>query len=395
MSKLQRSFAKFAQHPVWGARDSLTSLKDGLSFFKEPMFSASRSKRALVIYEPNRISFSQIYPLFFYRTEFASIYDVDFHFVERERFIDRYYRFGSEFTHVFVQTWLTHDARNLLHLNHRIADRMPSAIKVYVDSFANNDLRLGQYLQDYDFYFKKSIFVDLKKYAQPTIGDTNLSDYYNSYYGLSNPIVEWSVPTSLIPKLRLSPNFLTDPALMRWLQSKATPLDRECRDIDIHARLGGTDGSGWYSEMRRDAEQRVLDIDSINTVTGIGVKQRVFQEELSRSKICFSPFGYGEICWRDIEAIASGAVLLKPDMSHLRTEPDLYRDGETYVAINWDFSDLSSKVKSLLSDEPRRRSIAERARHVAQSYLRQNGPVATYADVFSHKADVTVSSSDP
>jgi len=84
-------------------------------------------------------------------------------------------------------------------------------------------------------------------------------------------------------------------------------------------------------------------------------------QELQNSKICFSPFGYGEICWRDYEAIAAGAVLLKPDMSHISTNPDIYVPFETYVPIKWDMSDLNDKIHMLLQNDQLREKIAKSA----------------------------------
>ena len=51
--------------------------------------------------------------------------------------------------------------------------------------------------------------------------------------------------------------------------------------------------------------------------------------ELAQCGICFSPFGYGEVCWRDDEAVYSGALLINPGMSHMVTEPDVFVPGET------------------------------------------------------------------
>ena len=42
---------------------------------------------------------------------------------------------------------------------------------------------------------------------------------------------------------------------------------------------------------------------------------------MRHSRICISPFGYGEICWRDFEAILCGCLVVKPDMSHVETNP--------------------------------------------------------------------------
>jgi hypothetical protein len=142
------------------------------------------------------------------------------------------------------------------------------------------------------------------------------------------------------------------------------------------------DRQNWYGEMRRQAAGAVEAIKGVRIATGTGISQSVFMDELRQSRICFSPFGYGELCWRDVEAIAAGAVLLKPDMSHLRSTPDLYRDDETYVACRWDFADLKDKVAALLADEDRQHRIATQARAVACDYLRQDGPVSTYGALF-------------
>ena len=37
------------------------------------------------------------------------------------------------------------------------------------------------------------------------------------------------------------------------------------------------------------------------------VSQRRYHREMRRSRICVSPLGYGEICWRDFEAVLSVA----------------------------------------------------------------------------------------
>ena len=75
--------------------------------------------------------------------------------------------------------------------------------------------------------------------------------------------------------------------------------------------------------------------------------------------------------------------LLSSQGNHFQTEPDLYRDDETYVAIQWDFSDFEEKVRALLDDKPRRARIAENAWQTVRHYLENNGPVKAYADIFS------------
>ena len=81
-----------------------------------------------------------------------------------------------------------------------------------------------------------------------------------------------------------------------------------------------------------------------------------------RSRICVSPFGFGEICWRDFEAILFGCLLVKPDMGHVRTQPNVFVPGLTYVPVRWDYADLEEVCAAYLADEPRRLSVTSAAR---------------------------------
>ena len=74
-----------------------------------------------------------------------------------------------------------------------------------------------------------------------------------------------------------------------------------------------------------------------------------------------SPFGWGEICIRDFEAVVAGSLLIKPSMQHLRTLPDIYRNRKTYVAVQWDFSDLGETCVHYLENEAARRKITANA----------------------------------
>lgn len=345
-------------------------------------FSRGQEARVLVLYEPNRISYSQIYPFLMYAASFARRYDAQFRLLPTPSALAGFSRPHLEATHVLLQTWLTDPPEKLAVIRDRLRD-LPNAPRlVYLDSFANADIRLARDLPEFSLYYKKSLLKDPDAFLQTTEGHTNLTDYYGRLYGIAQEATNWQVPPEFLGRLRPAPNFLTAPDLAdRFLGAPPPPQDRG-RDIDLHARFGGTGADSWYGAMRRDAETRVRALDGPGCALGSGIPKARFMQELERSRICFSPFGYGELCWRDIEAFATGSVLLKPDMSHLRTEPDLYRDGETYVALKWDFSDLEEKVNLLLADDDLRARIARTAWQDARRYLQEEGPVETYADIF-------------
>ena len=346
-------------------------------------FSKASGKKCLILFERNRISYSQVYPFMAFADEFRRDHDAEFRLVPTDDIVnDGIRKEHSDATHILLQTWLLDPPEKLNKALERISELKSKPRLIYLDSFANNDVRLAEYLKDFDLYYKKSIPRDTSLLLKSTRGHTYLGEFYDDLYGNTRDSMNWGVPPEFIEKLRLSPNFLTDPDLMKtFLKSERVP-SAQGREIDVHARLGGMKDKSWYGAMRRDADERIGKLEGIVIARGGGISRKAFMRELTQSKVCFSPFGYGELCWRDIEAFASGSVLLKPDMSHLMTEPDLYRDGETYVSIKWDLSDLEGKISDLLTDDDRREHIARTAWKKCKSYLEESIPVRAYNDIF-------------
>jgi len=86
-------------------------------------------------------------------------------------------------------------------------------------------------------------------------------------------------------------------------------------------------------------------------IDGKRVPEQEYVQNMYDSKIIFSPYGFGAYgAPRDIQAAQFGSVLIKPDMSWVDTTPNMYVDGETYIACKHDFSDLAEKVDYVLSD---------------------------------------------
>ncbi len=137
--------------------------------------------------------------------------------------------------------------------------------------------------------------------------------------------------------------------------------------------------------MREVARTAAVTLPGVTTVAEGRVSQSQFFAELRRSKLCFSPFGYGEVCWRDYEAIFSGSLLLKPHMDHVRLTPSIFVPGETYVPIAWDCSDYAEKVRQHLSDARRRQEIAAHAFDVIRRYILSTSVVDELEPMFTSR----------
>jgi hypothetical protein len=68
-----------------------------------------------------------------------------------------------------------------------------------------------------------------------------------------------------------------------------------------------------------------------------------------------------------------GSLLVKPDMSHVRTEPNIFIPGETYVPVRWDFSDLAEVCARYLADDEERNRITVQAYRVLSEYYSSAG----------------------
>jgi hypothetical protein len=113
------------------------------------------------------------------------------------------------------------------------------------------------------------------------------------------------------------------------------------------------------------------------------VSRRQYLAELRDSKVVLSPFGLGEITLRDFEIFLSGALLLKPDMSHLETWPNLFEESKTMIAFDWDLGNLKDKIEAVLSNYGDFLDIAREGQARYRRYLCGHEAPELFANQFS------------
>jgi len=214
-------------------------------------------------------------------------------------------------------------------------------------------------------YFKSFLLKDSSLYLKSFYGGRIFTDYYYHKFGVKDTN---EIPAELccpaeegdLAKLGISWNsalsFGRD-----WkykyrnffrsrfvAPSQTRPVDLTCRMSLSHKR-----------ETIRYQRKRMAELLSDFNVPTERVSKKEYFAELKRAKIAVSPFGWGEFAYRDFEIFKSGCLLLKPDMSHISTWPDLYVEEETYALFSWDFSDFKEVVLELLSNPLKVKEIAE------------------------------------
>ena len=261
----------------------------------------------------------------------------------------------------------------------------------------NNRLDILPYI---DRLFYKSVFASPADYRKNLYGKNLFADYYHRGYGITDnpeylnrneateadskkPELSWNIGVGTYPRWHWPQRLGTIlaragmPGTGRLIGGK--PLRRAeypgfmsrkgpkdfsggRRNIAVHARIDPVTCHSIAYQRRLFLDRiAALDPQKQELFTRGMVPQKRYYRELAGSKIVLSPFGWGEVCFRDFEAILAGALLFKPDMSHMLTWPNVYIPNETYIPLNWDGSDLMEKTERYLNDERERSRIAGNA----------------------------------
>ena len=105
-----------------------------------------------------------------------------------------------------------------------------------------------------------------------------------------------------------------------------------------------------YTEHRTSAWDILKKYGSKYNVLMDKLPKQEYLSKLWQSKLAISPFGMGEVCYRDFELMQFGTLMIKPDMSKVKTFPNPYISGDTYIPVKHDWSDLMEKVEDILNN---------------------------------------------
>jgi hypothetical protein len=141
-----------------------------------------------------------------------------------------------------------------------------------------------------------------------------------------------------------------------------TPYDKIRKyDLAFRGTIHKDKGENNIISYQRNHVLGLFEKLNLNIASGKNVSKSRYWKELRDAKLSISPFGWGEICYRDFETFIAGSVLIKPLMSHLDTYPNLYVENETYVSVSWDLHDLREKLEHMITHYEAYKQIAKNA----------------------------------
>ena len=120
-------------------------------------------------------------------------------------------------------------------------------------------------------------------------------------------------------------------------------------NLDNLGIMGRITNNGYNTSVgfQRKLITKQLNAKNIETKK-ISYSQYIGQMDKYSSFI--SPFGWGEICFRDFESIILGKLLIKPNCDHIITWPNIYQEN-MYLPLDWDLSDLDYALNGISKDK--------------------------------------------
>lgn len=271
-----------------------------------------------------------------------------------------------------------------------------------------------------DLYLKKHLLRDRSLYNKPFYGGRIYSDYYHRVFGVEDdaPFEQFHpLAQADWPKVDLSWNigmgdvfngFTRYSSLRRQLPDMLPPRSAvpfvdpgTPRPQDFFLRTTADMGRASVSFDRKTLIERLDALlqarpDLKGSVKGrlpeAGYRKRFpflrhrafnwlpglpgiaeYRRQLALSKLSFGPFGWGELNVKEYETLILGAALVRPDISHMETWPDIFVPHETYAPYRWDFSDLEDVVLGLLADDAARVALARRGQEAYRDMISPAG----------------------
>lgn len=343
-------------------------------------------------YSPNEICF--LYPLHRFRNAFKQQYDIRLDFSSA---IDKT---SSDICLIsskwFSRWWIDFGSAAIFKQLEALKKRHRKLIWCDIsDSTGTTHFKVLPYV---DLYFKNQVFLNKKDYLRTYYGSRIYSDFIHHHFGIRDhtpdePHLNEIPEVELLSKIQVSWNsgfayFGMKKQLQQYLFSKYPKtlkyfkhrwiLPDINRTIPISCRLG----TKYSRETISQSRKMILDQLKGQIATN-KISYRQYYQELSQSISAMTPFGLGEISLRDFEIVMNGVAMIKQDMSHLETWPNLWVSGNTYLNFSWDLSDLNEKIAFAKSHPEIMLNYASEAQKIYKNILDSDQSESIFCERFN------------
>lgn len=227
------------------------------------------------------------------------------------------------------------------------------------DSTGNTQFEVLPYVNS---YLKKQLLKNKTLYTRKYYGDTIYIDYYARNYDLKGSMISFPLDLKYKQKINISWNYgLSDYRFSNQITRIFNSFSRKMnlkyikpslsRRILLNANFSANPSFKLRYFQRQSLSELLIKKFKTNKKFSFGyLPKKIYINNLKNSKSVLSPFGLGEVCFRDFETFIAGAALIKPDMEHLETWPNIFKKNINYISIPWRIEDFENRISEILSD---------------------------------------------
>ncbi len=226
---------------------------------------------------------------------------------------------------------------------------------IYFDTTDSTGMIQSEIFSYINSYWKFQILKDKSLYKKPLYGGRIFSDFYHKKFNINdkNILHSKSVDNIDLDKITLAWNFgFADYSYknkylfflrkkLLWNKLFSFPLKKKYNKKNL---LFATFNDNYSRQTISFQRKKIKNL--IKDAYVEKLPELLYHMKLSSSKNVISPFGWGEIAYRDFEAFFNKCTLIKPNIDHLTTWPNFFIKNETYVDFSWDFSDLKDVTEN-------------------------------------------------
>ena len=199
------------------------------------------------------------------------------------------------------------------HLRHSVVDHFPTISPTCI-SFPHEKIKVAWNIGAGSFPFSS----------------TNLFSVYQFYIKKLSCLLAIASAIPLVSKIVRYYYYSMIAALQK-------PLEFMPQKSSVNARFSYKAYTSTVGYQRRSLLSSISSHSNFHTNR---LTPSLYLSSLDNDFAVLSPFGWGEVCYRDFESVLFGKLLIKPSMSHIQTWPNIYTDSTCHL-FDWDCTDFT------------------------------------------------------
>ncbi|NEQ26279.1 MAG: glycosyltransferase family 1 protein [Microcoleus sp. SIO2G3] len=265
---------------------------------------------------PDLISPAQLYPFFDNRAKLRQTLNLTFEHCQADTFAEiEAASAGAKVDAIFMRPSWKESPEEGERVLSKLKQENPDRKLIFLDPWDQVNTRFFNVLPYVDRLLKYQRLKDVTRYTQPLAGGTAITDYLAKElnYDIGDWYVGSEVPAGYESRIGTSWNVTLIKRFKQELMRKRMIWQpKVTKDIDIFCRVSyGVRGSqDWYGRYRQAAIAAIEPLGQHYNLAVNGeyvgekvIPSRQYFNEIRRSRIVVSPFGWGETTWRDYEAV--------------------------------------------------------------------------------------------